>query len=83
MAGGMDHLLSEGHEELLPRRSLALWLSGVMSVPPRDTLLGATGKNSHKHLGSRVGAQEYPVHFQKRLSSSERRSREALIPTGP
>lgn len=57
--------------------------SGVMSVPPRDTLLGATGENSHKNLGSRVWAQESPVHFQKRLSPSERRSREALIPAGP
>lgn len=58
MAGEVDHLLSEGHEELLPRRSLALWFSGVMSVPPRDTLLGATGKNSHKNLGSRGGSGE-------------------------
>lgn len=46
-----------------------------MSVSPRDTLSGATGKNSHKNLGSRVGAQESPVHFQKRVIWGEERKR--------
>lgn len=54
---------------------MAPWFSAVMSVSPRGTLSGAAGKNSHENLGLRVGAQESPVHFQKRQSSGEERGR--------
>lgn len=85
-AGGADRLPSGGLRKLLPWRGLAPWFSAVLSESPRGTPSGAAGKNSHENLGSRVGAQESPVHFQKRQSSGERRGEgegEALIPAGP